>query len=43
MMVAVDVSTVLTYTVGALPTSLLAQTDLQLNSKMHGLSVVSDF
>lgn len=42
MMVAVDVSSVLTYTVGALPTTLLSQSDAQMDTKIAGVSVWSN-
>ena len=42
MMVAVDISSVLTYTVGALPTTLLSQTDAKMDTKIVGVSVWSN-
>ena len=42
MMVAVDISSVLTYTVGALPTTLLSQTDAKMDTKVVGVSVWSN-
>ena len=42
MMVAVDISSVLTYTVGALPTTLLSQTDAKMDTKVVGVSVLSN-
>ena len=42
MMVAVDISSVLTYTVGALPTTLLSQTDAKQDMKVVGVGVRSN-
>lgn len=42
MMVAVDISSVLTYTVGALPTTLLSQTDTKQDMKVVGVGVRSN-
>lgn len=42
MMVVVDISSVLTYTVGALPTTLLSQTDAKQDMKVVGVGVRSN-